>query len=51
MGLRVAGFRLENCGTEPYVLEGYPQVSLRDGRNDPVRSIPGSACTADAPRP
>lgn len=36
MGLRVAGFRLENCGTEPYVLEGYPQVSLRDGHNDPV---------------
>ncbi|MFE0606728.1 DUF4232 domain-containing protein [Streptomyces sp. NPDC058892] len=36
MGLRVAGFRLENCGTEPYVLEGYPQVSLWDGRNEPV---------------
>ncbi|WP_327414020.1 DUF4232 domain-containing protein [Streptomyces sp. NBC_01233] len=36
MGLRVEGFRLVNCSTEPYALEGYPQVSLRDGRNDPL---------------
>ncbi|MFE9930799.1 DUF4232 domain-containing protein [Streptomyces sp. NPDC005533] len=36
MGLRVEGFQLVNCGTEPYVLEGYPEVSLRDGRNDPL---------------
>ncbi|MFJ3721250.1 DUF4232 domain-containing protein [Streptomyces sp. NPDC090045] len=36
MGLRVEGFRLVNCGTEPYVLEGYPEVSLRDDRNDPL---------------
>ncbi|MFE6838943.1 DUF4232 domain-containing protein [Streptomyces sp. NPDC057705] len=36
MGLRVEGFRLVNCGTEPYALEGYPEVSLRDGRNDPL---------------
>ncbi len=36
MGLRVANFQLVNCGTQPYVLEGYPQLSLRDDRNDPV---------------
>ncbi|MFJ9596335.1 DUF4232 domain-containing protein [Streptomyces virginiae] len=36
MGLRVEGFRLVNCGTEVYVLEGYPGVSLRDARNDPL---------------
>ncbi|MEV7443480.1 DUF4232 domain-containing protein [Streptomyces sp. NPDC091204] len=36
MGLRVEGFQLVNCGTEPYVLEGYPEVSLRDSRNDPL---------------
>ncbi|MFD5619564.1 DUF4232 domain-containing protein [Streptomyces yangpuensis] len=34
MGLRVEGFQLINCGTEAYVLEGYPQVWLRDGRNE-----------------
>lgn len=36
MGLRVEGFQLVNCGTQEYVLEGYPGVSLRDGRNDPL---------------
>lgn len=36
MGLRVANFQLVNCGAEPYVLEGYPQLSLRDDRNGPV---------------
>ncbi|MEU4357738.1 DUF4232 domain-containing protein [Streptomyces virginiae] len=36
MGLRVEGFQLVNCGMQAYVLEGYPGVSLRDGRNDPV---------------
>ncbi|MFJ3517883.1 DUF4232 domain-containing protein [Streptomyces sp. NPDC090131] len=36
MGLRVADFRLVNCGAQPYVLEGYPQLSLRDDRNGPV---------------
>ncbi|GGY84510.1 hypothetical protein GCM10010343_06790 [Streptomyces avidinii] len=36
MGLRVANFQLVNCGAQPYVLEGYPQLSLRDDRNDPV---------------
>ncbi|MFD9099672.1 DUF4232 domain-containing protein [Streptomyces virginiae] len=36
MGLRVEGFQLVNCGMEAYVLEGYPGVSLRDARNDPL---------------
>ncbi|MFB7261742.1 DUF4232 domain-containing protein [Streptomyces nojiriensis] len=36
MGLRVAEFQLVNCGAQPYALEGYPQLSLRDDRNDPV---------------
>ncbi|MEU4121108.1 DUF4232 domain-containing protein [Streptomyces virginiae] len=36
MGLRVEGFQLVNCGTEAYVLEGYPGVSLRDARNAPL---------------
>ncbi|WP_406085965.1 DUF4232 domain-containing protein [Streptomyces virginiae] len=36
MGLRVADFQLVNCGTQPYLLEGYPQLSLRDDRNDPL---------------
>ncbi|MFE7098936.1 DUF4232 domain-containing protein [Streptomyces erythrochromogenes] len=36
MGLRVEGFQLVNCGTRAYVLEGYPEVSLRDDRNGPL---------------
>ncbi|MFG2230865.1 DUF4232 domain-containing protein [Streptomyces sp. NPDC048723] len=30
MGLRLEGYRLVNCGTDEYVLEGYPQVRLLD---------------------
>ncbi|MFB6619061.1 DUF4232 domain-containing protein [Streptomyces sp. NPDC085524] len=36
MGLRVAEVGLVNCGAQPYVLEGYPRLTLRDDRNDPV---------------
>ncbi|QEV47408.1 DUF4232 domain-containing protein [Streptomyces vinaceus] len=36
MGLRVADIQLVNCGTEPYVLEGYPEVRLLDGKRAPV---------------
>ncbi|MFE2164961.1 DUF4232 domain-containing protein [Streptomyces sp. NPDC059447] len=36
MGLRVAQLQLVNCGGQPYELDGYPRLSLRDGRNDPV---------------
>ncbi|MFG2973541.1 DUF4232 domain-containing protein [Streptomyces sp. NPDC048331] len=34
MGLRVASFQLINCGTRPYVLEGYPRLTLRDDHDD-----------------
>lgn len=30
MGLRLESYRLINCGTDEYVLEGYPQVRLLD---------------------
>ncbi|MFE5763415.1 DUF4232 domain-containing protein [Streptomyces sp. NPDC056492] len=36
MGLRVADVRLVNCGTRPYVLEGYPEIRLLDGKRAPV---------------
>ncbi|MFD8631902.1 DUF4232 domain-containing protein [Streptomyces sp. NPDC059533] len=36
MGLRVAEVRLVNCGAQPYVLEGYPRLSLRDDGNQSV---------------
>ncbi|MEV7557897.1 DUF4232 domain-containing protein [Streptomyces sp. NPDC089795] len=34
MGLRVASFQLINCGTRPYVLEGYPRLTLRDDHDE-----------------
>ncbi|MFD7084451.1 DUF4232 domain-containing protein [Streptomyces sp. NPDC059918] len=36
MGLRVADVRLVNCGTQPYVLEGYPEIRLLDRKRAPV---------------
>ncbi|MFI1454263.1 DUF4232 domain-containing protein [Streptomyces roseus] len=36
MGLRVADVRLVNCGTQPYVLDGYPEIRLLDGTRAPV---------------
>ncbi|MFI6145696.1 DUF4232 domain-containing protein [Streptomyces sp. NPDC051109] len=36
MGLRVADIQLVNCGTQPYVLEGYPEIRLLDGKRAPV---------------
>ncbi|MFD3541393.1 DUF4232 domain-containing protein [Streptomyces sp. NPDC058662] len=38
MGLRVAQLHLVNCGTEPYVLEGYPEIRLLDTGHDPVEA-------------
>ncbi|MFD7262886.1 DUF4232 domain-containing protein [Streptomyces sp. NPDC059874] len=57
MGLRVAEIQLVNCGAQPYVLEGYPRLSLRDDRNDPVEvavehgtaGITSGAPAVDAP--
>ncbi|MEU8617628.1 DUF4232 domain-containing protein [Streptomyces sp. NPDC048623] len=39
MGLRVVGLHLENCGTRDYVVEGYPQLDLRDADFEPVGGI------------
>ncbi|WP_158734315.1 DUF4232 domain-containing protein [Streptomyces sp. NRRL F-2747] len=36
MGLRVADVQLVNCGTQPYVLEGYPEIRLMDRKRAPV---------------
>ncbi|WP_406064994.1 DUF4232 domain-containing protein [Streptomyces sp. NBC_01077] len=39
MGLRVVGLHLENCGTRPYRLSGYPRVEIRDEDHDRVGSV------------
>ncbi|WP_405761935.1 DUF4232 domain-containing protein [Streptomyces sp. NBC_00045] len=36
MGLRVADIQLVNCGAQPYVLQGYPEVRLLDRKRAPV---------------
>ncbi|MFJ3199139.1 DUF4232 domain-containing protein [Streptomyces sp. NPDC086989] len=36
MGLRVADIQLVNCGAQPYVLEGYPEIRLLDRKRAPV---------------
>ncbi|MET8568059.1 DUF4232 domain-containing protein [Streptomyces sp. NPDC004783] len=44
MGLRVVGLHLENCGSRPYSLEGYPALELLDAELEPVegvRIVPG----------
>ncbi|MEW1550590.1 DUF4232 domain-containing protein [Streptomyces tsukubensis] len=39
MGLRAVGVRLENCGTRPYVLDGYPRVTPLDEQHRPLTGI------------
>ncbi|WP_367133462.1 MULTISPECIES: DUF4232 domain-containing protein [Streptomyces] len=39
MGLRVQGIRLRNCGTQPYRLNGYPEVRLLDASHRAVDSV------------
>ncbi|MGW6394894.1 DUF4232 domain-containing protein [Streptomyces sp. NPDC055103] len=39
MGLRVVGLHLENCGTAPYALNGFPRVALADEDRGPVRGV------------
>ncbi|WP_235787156.1 DUF4232 domain-containing protein [Streptomyces mutabilis] len=39
MGLRVVGLHLENCGSRPYSLEGYPVLQLLDDELEPVEGI------------
>ncbi|MFE3791952.1 DUF4232 domain-containing protein [Streptomyces goshikiensis] len=36
MGLRLASLALVNCGTEPYVLDGYPELRVLDRQGAPV---------------
>ena len=35
MGLRLLNFVLTNCGTQPYILSGYPEVALLDDDRQP----------------
>ncbi|AJP02917.1 hypothetical protein TU94_16965 [Streptomyces cyaneogriseus subsp. noncyanogenus] len=60
MGLRVVGLRLENCGSRPYSLDGYPALELLGEDRKPVagvRVVRGSGGIAqvtgfdDPPRP
>ncbi|CAM5440880.1 hypothetical protein SAVIM338S_02634 [Streptomyces avidinii] len=39
MGLRAESVRLVNCGAEPYVLEGYPELRLLDRAGVPVEAV------------
>ncbi|MGV9313812.1 DUF4232 domain-containing protein [Streptomyces sp. NPDC003691] len=39
MGLRAVGVRLENCGTRPYVLDGYPGVTPLDEQHRPLTGV------------
>ncbi|MEU9305820.1 DUF4232 domain-containing protein [Streptomyces sp. NPDC048269] len=41
MGLRLEGYELVNCGTDEYVLEGYPEVRLLDEEQRPVEVAVG----------
>lgn len=35
MGLRTARLTMTNCGTQPYTVEGYPEVTLLDDEQQP----------------
>ncbi|MFD4607138.1 DUF4232 domain-containing protein [Streptomyces sp. NPDC058440] len=39
MGLRVVGLHLDNCGTRPYSVEGYPLLELLDDDRKPVDGV------------
>ncbi|MFE6281972.1 DUF4232 domain-containing protein [Streptomyces sp. NPDC057877] len=39
MGLRVVGLLLENCGTTPYRLDGYPEVDVLGEDHDVVTDV------------
>ncbi|WP_031065613.1 DUF4232 domain-containing protein [Streptomyces sp. NRRL WC-3742] len=39
MGLRAVGLLLQNCGTTPVTLDGYPQLQLLDLEHQPVDGI------------
>ncbi|MFF3905907.1 DUF4232 domain-containing protein [Streptomyces sp. NPDC001848] len=51
MGLRVVGLHLENCGADPYRLDGRPQLQIQDeghGRVDGVRIVHGDEIASGA---
>ncbi|MET8974924.1 DUF4232 domain-containing protein [Streptomyces sp. NPDC004539] len=39
MGLRVVGIHLVNCGTTPYSLDGFPELTLLDEEREPVDGV------------
>ncbi|WP_424887256.1 DUF4232 domain-containing protein [Streptomyces sp. XH2] len=39
MGLRVLALHLENCGTQPYRLNGYPQLQVLDEKHHVVSGV------------
>ncbi|MGW1539851.1 DUF4232 domain-containing protein [Streptomyces sp. NPDC002309] len=39
MGLRVVGLHLENCGTESYALDGYPELQILDEEHEVVEGV------------
>ncbi|WKU49122.1 DUF4232 domain-containing protein [Streptomyces sp. VNUA116] len=39
MGLRVLALHLENCGTQPYRLNGYPQLQVLDERHQVLSGV------------
>ncbi|MFI8347450.1 DUF4232 domain-containing protein [Streptomyces sp. NPDC085596] len=39
MGLRMVGLHLENCGKEPYTLDGRPELEIIDADHKPVGGI------------
>ncbi|MFK0169574.1 DUF4232 domain-containing protein [Streptomyces sp. NPDC090306] len=39
MGLRVVGLTVVNCGSSPYHLDGYPQLTLLDDGREPVDGV------------
>ncbi|MGW3338836.1 DUF4232 domain-containing protein [Streptomyces sp. NPDC001009] len=39
MGLRVVGLHLQNCGKEPYTLDGRPELEIIDGDHERVEGV------------
>ncbi|MFJ8732830.1 DUF4232 domain-containing protein [Streptomyces bauhiniae] len=39
MGLRVVGLHLENCGKEPYAVEGRPELEIIDAEHERVEGV------------
>ncbi|MFJ4471682.1 DUF4232 domain-containing protein [Streptomyces sp. NPDC089424] len=39
MGLRVVGLHLENCGSKPYALNGYPEIQILDEDHEAVDGV------------